>query len=156
MSNGKVRKRALAIKGSSVGTLRHQLYRQAYKQIKIAMDQGFYLEAITLIESLVSDRLESRLSFRKKSDFSFKTLGDLIREMKKVESDTLLKELVVSRLDKWRISRNQAIHEMVKLADGTMDDWNSRNETLIDVAKKGLATLRAVDKRCKELRKQNL
>ena len=147
------RTRAVAASGSHIGGVRHHLYRQAYRQINRALEYGFYLEAITLIESLVSDRLESRLTFLKKTDFSFKTLGTLIAESKRIETDSALKELIAQRLDKWRNDRNRALHEMVKLADGDTATWDDRMKAVVPIAKEGLATLRAIDKRYKELRK---
>ena len=147
------RTRAVAIPGSDVGGVRYHLYRQAYTQINRALELGFYLEAITLVESLVTDRVESRLSFLKKTDFSFKTLGTLIAESKKLEPDAVLKDLVTQRLDQWRDARNKALHEMAKLANGVATTWDERVQNVVPVAKEGLTTLRAIDKRCKELRK---
>lgn len=147
------RTRAIAVPGSPVGGMRYKLYRQAHAQINLALEQGFYLEAITLVESLASDRIESRLTFLRQSDFSFKTLGCLIAESRRVETDQLLKDLVTQRLDAWRVTRNKSLHEMAKLADGDATSWNDRVQAVIPVAKEGLATLRAIDKRYKELLK---
>lgn len=147
------RKRALATIGTSVGSTRQHLYHQAYAQINSALKQEFYLEAITLIESLISDRLESRISFLKKFDFSFKTLGTLIKESRKIEKDVTFKNLVSQDLDTWRENRNKALHEMVKLADGETTTWSTRVEVLVPIATDGLKLLRRIDKRFKELRK---
>jgi hypothetical protein len=147
------RKRALAQSGSVHGRVRHSLYSHAYARIKDALAHGFYLEAITLAESLVSDRLEHRLTFLKKHDFSFKTLGKLISEIRTIESDQILKDLVLGPLDKWRDKRNGALHEMAKIADGDHPTWEARMTGLEVIAKNGLATLRAVDRRCKQLRR---
>lgn len=153
MSDSKKRSRALAVPKTKVGKMRYNLYKQAYEQINNAMKQGFYLEAITLIESLVSDRLESRLTYLKRSDFSFKTLGTLIKTINQIETDILLKNLVSHGLNVWRDSRNKALHEMIKLEDGEETTWDQRKISLLSVAEEGLSTLRSIDKRCKELRK---
>jgi hypothetical protein len=149
----KQRKRALAITMSSVGQTRFNLYKEAYNRIRESMKQGFYLEAVTIIESLVSDRLESRMSFLKKCDFSFKTLGGLINESRKIEKDNELRALVSQNLDNWRKDRNKALHEMAKIADGETPTWAKRVEEISPVAKQGLVILRTIDKRCKKLRK---
>ena len=133
--------------------MRYHLYKQAYAQIKRAMEQGFYLEAITLVESLASDRIESRLTFLKGADFSFKTLGALIQESKRTETDTTLKYLVAQRLSTWRIARNKSLHEMAKLANGDTTNWDDRMRDVKPIAKEGLATLQAIDKRYKVLLK---
>lgn len=147
------RKRALAKTMSSVGQTRFNLYKEAYNRIRESIKQGFYLEAITIIESLVSDRLESRISFLKKCDFSFKTLGELITESRRIEKDNELQMLVGQNLDNWRKDRNKALHEMAKIADGETPTWAKRVEEINPVAKQGLVILRAIDKRCKNLRK---
>lgn len=68
--------------------MRGMLYKNAFSRINLAMEQGFHLEAISLIESLVSDRLESRLSFLKQKDFSFEPLGSLIKEIGRIKKTT--------------------------------------------------------------------
>lgn len=147
--------RAIANAGTSVGKVRYNLYRPAYARIKESIDLGFYLEAITLIESLVSDRLESRVSFLLEKDFSFKTLGCLIQKSSQIEHDEELKKLVSHDLDEWRRQRNNALHEMVKIDDRlTNNTWECRVQALPVVAKKGLEILRSIDSRCKILRRK--
>ncbi|MBK8182926.1 MAG: hypothetical protein IPK63_08495 [Candidatus Competibacteraceae bacterium] len=68
-SNPKNRNRAIATADNNIGITRYQLYKRAYAKINESIKQGFYLEAISIIESLISDRLESRLTFLKGSDF---------------------------------------------------------------------------------------
>lgn len=115
------------------------------------MKQGFYLEAIAIIESLVSDRLESRLTFLKQADTSFKTLGTLINESKSLETDPLFKTLVTVDLNNWRELRNKAMHEMVKLASGDVSTWDDRVKALVPVAEEGLKILRAIDNQHKKI-----
>lgn len=150
MSN-QTRTRAVSEPGTDVGSMRYGLYKQAYAQVNKAIKEGFYLEAITLIESLTSDRLESRISCRMGKDFSFKTLGSLIKELRDHESDPELKRLVDEDLDKWRQARNKALHEMVKLEQGDSGTWEERTAELIPVAEDGLTILRAIDRRHKAL-----
>lgn len=153
MSSTAKRTRATASPGTSVGIQRYALYKAAYSRIKLATEQGFYLEAITLIESLISDRLESRLTFLKKTDFSFKTLGTLIDQMKAQESNSDIQVLIADRLNKWRNSRNISIHEMVKLSNSDASTWLDRTNTLSFVAEEGFEILRELDKILKCLRK---
>ena len=44
------------------------------------MEHGFYCEAITLSESIIADRLDSRLSYLKQHNCGFRMLGELVRE----------------------------------------------------------------------------
>lgn len=62
------------------GKIRYDLYKAVIHRYKEAMEKGFFLEAITLMESLISDRLESAINFYglrpKGSDF--RPLGETI------------------------------------------------------------------------------
>jgi hypothetical protein len=153
-SKSSVRTRALAPEASDVGMHRFNLYKSAFDRINAALADGYHLEAITLIESLITDRLESRLTYVKKSDFSFKTLGAVISETRRVEPDTDLKNLVSDDLDSWRKARNKAIHELVKLSDTDTTPWTERTKTLAPTCKEGYRILRAIDKRMKTLRRK--
>lgn len=148
--------RATATPGTPVGQTRYRLYRKAYARVKDAQETGFYLEAITIIESLVSDRLESRLCHLG-VNVAFKPLGKLIDGFKSKsskESDLELRRLVAEDLDGWRGERNRALHEMAKLVEGEDADWDTRYDGLRAVATRGAALLRKIDKRCGLLRRQ--
>lgn len=56
------------------------LFERARLQIERSMEHGFYCEAITLSESIIADRLESRLSYLKQHNCGFRMLGELVRE----------------------------------------------------------------------------
>ncbi|MEI7845514.1 MAG: hypothetical protein WCK35_06905 [Chloroflexota bacterium] len=90
-----IRKRAVRTPENEIGMARFNLYKEAITRINAAIDQGFFLEAITLVKSLISDRLESRLTLLKGEDFSFRTLGELISETRNRETDPKLRELVI-------------------------------------------------------------
>lgn len=143
--------RALATKGTKVGKTRYNLYKEAYARINESIQAGYCLEAIVLIESLVADRLESRLSFLKKKDISFRPLGKLIESSQKIETDADMKKLV-ENLNECRLKRNKAIHEMVKISDGEFPTWEARIKDVAASAKNGLSCLRAIARRCKQLR----
>ena len=152
MNNSNQKIRSVAVRGSPEGKARYQMYKSAYLRINDASDKGFHLEAISIIESMIADRLESRLSYIIKRDFSFQNLGSLITKARQVETDSTLLSLVIQDLDKWRIDRNKALHEMAKIAVGDKSTWQDRVDTLVPIARKGLALLRAIDKQIKQLR----
>jgi hypothetical protein len=120
------RKRAIAVENSNVGKHRRKIYKSAFKQIKLANEAGFYLEAITLIESLITDRLESRLSYLDGKDFSFKNISKLIEKSIKLETDSELINLIEIDLRKWAGDRNKSLHEMAKIAEGDFSTWDER------------------------------
>jgi len=147
------RTRAMAQPTSRVASQRQAIYREAFAHINEAITAGFYLEAITLVESLISDRLESRTSYISCSDFSFKTLEKLIQKLEKDDPDAELRSLVTERLRVWKDLRNTALHELAKIADGDTRSWADRTAPLRRTATAGLALLRAIDKRVKSLRR---
>ena len=123
--------RALAEKTSKsvTGNARYLLYRKGISRIKdsITKGKGYYLEAITLCESLIADRLESRSKFLTKSDrYSFKPLGKLQEGILYHETNNELKSTVGGKLDDWRVERNNALHAIVKLEDKNIEIWEDR------------------------------
>ena len=54
---------------------RQAIYREAIDQYKKAIAAGFFLEATALAESLIADRMESRLSYLRGAEVAFDTLG---------------------------------------------------------------------------------
>lgn len=99
-------------------------YKKAWEQINAALDQGFFLEAITIEESIISDRLLSYiLGVEPKAKLDIKSgLGKLISHWRKhagkllIQSDNSdLGEIT----DIWRTKRNSAVHGLVKSTPGT-------------------------------------
>ena len=147
------KQRAVSTVGSSVGNQRFDLYRMAHGRIAEAMEKHFYLEAITLIESIATDRLESRLSVLTKTNYGFMNLGPLIVDIRKHETDSILLAVVDQELDTWRIMRNEAVHEMAKLAVGDVSTWEDRVQVLVIVAEEGLEVLRKMTNRVRLLKR---
>jgi hypothetical protein len=152
MSN---RKRAQVDSDSEidVGKQREHLYGSAFSRIDEAIDEGYYLEAITLVESLISDRLESRLGELRGDATGFKPLGNLVRKMKSEETDSELKNIVSNKVDNWRDRRNTALHEMVKIEKGEKVDWDERMKNNKSVAVDGKEIVREVDNRIRAIRR---
>ena len=148
-----MKKRAVNSPDNTVGKQRQELYIHAVVQIKQALENGFFLEAIAIEESLIADRLESRLSQLLGWDFSHKTLNKLISTTRNKETDQALRDIVLNDLDEWRKARNSAIHEMVKLDDGDTRTWQDRMEALGPIAKSGFKLFRVVDRNISRLRK---
>ena len=100
------------------------------------MDAGYYLEAITLMESLIMDRLDSALIYYglSEQEFDFRTLATSLREL---NAEGLITDDLYSAIDKWRIARNRALHNMAKIAVGESPVFNIRYEEQKDVAEMG-------------------
>ncbi|MFT5834628.1 MAG: hypothetical protein ACI97N_002268 [Cognaticolwellia sp.] len=146
------RERANASENISISKKRFELYKRAIQQFNQALEAGFFLEAITICESLITDRLESRCEELGKS-MSFQTLGNLIKKLKQIEIDLEVRNLVTNELDDWRKNRNTALHEIVKFEKGESPEWKNRVEASGDYAVEGMAIFRKIDGRVTKLRK---
>jgi hypothetical protein len=110
-------------------------FTYAYKRINHAIDQEFYLEAVTLCESIISDRLYSFIKYKKsiqnnnkilqnKNSRHIKQLGSLkslIDNAKKLNSlEITTKDGIdfFDALDQWRSVRNKCIHSVAKSEPG--------------------------------------
>ena len=106
-------------------------YREAWARIKLATKQGFYLEAVTIEESIVSDRM---LSFLQKScgviPKGHPQLAATAKDWLKhatahfgadSEQGKDAQELF-ARLNRWREHRNKVVHEIVKSKVARLDD----------------------------------
>lgn len=146
--------RAVALPGSSTAKHRGETYKHAFSRINQANSAEFHLESITIIESLISDRLESRISFLFSRDFSFKTLGELIKKSKNAETDPELKSIILEEIEPWRLERNSALHEMAKIADGDTRAWADKYAALGNIAHSGLTILKKLQKRMRQLKRK--
>lgn len=134
----KIRATATRKKGSEVGMKRYQIIKEAIGHIKKSIENEYYLESITLCESLIADRLESRLKYLTNSDkFSFKPLGELIKGIINKESDQKLKDYCNQELNSWKNKRNEALHAMAKIEDGSMKSWQQKIDDCKDAAIEG-------------------
>lgn len=125
---------------------RYNLYKSAIDKAAESKDKGFFLEGITLFESLITDRLESTLTKVTGAEVSFKTLGTLIRM---VDSCAAFSpdfcRLITTDLDAWRKERNRALHEIVKLEDGNLELWETRYQALEATYDQGFHLFRQID-----------
>lgn len=123
------------------GEIRRDRYQRVLEQYKRAMESGFYLEAVTLMESIISDRLESRATYLGKTA-GFDTLGKLCNIL---SSDTVLKDIIPQIVD-WKNGRNRMLHEMSKIdASDMAEDFGEKYESGRLLAQSGLDIFRQVD-----------
>jgi hypothetical protein len=145
------RLRGEAFTGQGYGRDRYLLFQQARERIERALKENYPCEAVAIIESIITDRLESRMSFLTKTSVGFETLGALIHGLEKKEVDPILRSLI-PELDGWRKRRNVAIHELVKVEVGSSRlSWAERILQLQGTANAGYELLKAVYTRVAEL-----
>jgi hypothetical protein len=102
------------IQGNSVKCL---AYREAYTRITQAQEQGFYLEAITIEESIISDRLSSYFRNVLEETKPFSTLKRMEDYWRKSQPEAIVSKNhsdLIAALSEWRKCRNEAIHAIVQ------------------------------------------
>ncbi len=104
---------------------RYNQYQEAWERINKAIDKGFYLEAITIQESIITDRLISHLkgigeNFRDKNgkEKEAPSFSELINRAKSKDKDNLFIDL-----DEWRKKRNKAIHRIVRIRVDNIENF---------------------------------
>jgi hypothetical protein len=110
-------------------------YTEAWAQIKKALDHAFYFEAVTLEESIMSDRLISYLALTR-PEKRHPSFGELIGSWRqKIEDNKDDKPSygnfsdLISSVDNWRIARNKVVHGIVKsYVDTEPEDITSLSE----------------------------
>ena len=130
------------------GLQRSFVIRDAIDRYKKALKSGFYLEAITIAESLITDRMESRAVFLGMKDSSFQTIGVLC---KKLKEDSILSALL-PEIDDWRKLRNNALHALAKIEDGDYTSFQKKYHDTQAVAENGIKIFRKLDRTLKKSR----
>lgn len=148
-----------------IGKVRGELYRGAMRQLKKAIASEFYIEAVALCESIISDRLESRLSLLNNHSLESRrqrSLHALLKYLVSIESPKSYPEIaaIYRDIERWRAKRNRAVHNAVKLSDGEpLETWDIRYAEIKAAALEGRSLadqLIAEVRRLKELREKEL
>ena len=118
-------------------------YREAWARIKLAQKQGFYLEAVTIEESILSDRMLSYLIKTRSQSLKanvVKSFGLTLQTWSKLiaDSDSSNEGEVdlCNLIDEWRQMRNETVHGMVKSTVGHKED---HIDDFLSAAKKAAA-----------------
>lgn len=149
MSKSKIRATILDIPGQE----RYEIIKAAISRYNTAIEHLFFLEATALMESLISDRLESRLGELKKEPISFDTIGNLLNTLRKIETDNVLKEIMNKQINTWCGERNKVIHQAAKIEIGKKKDWKDFLKQAEKTAKDGRKIFDAYNKQLKKLRR---
>ena len=105
---------------------RYNQYQEAWARIKEASKKGFYLEAITIQESIMNDRLISHLKGIKEEFLDIKG-----KQIKKPRFGLLIgqaklkypKERIFRDIEIWSQQRNKAIHRIVRIGVTSIEDF---------------------------------
>lgn len=130
---------------------RHKLYALAFARYKAAMNDGYFIEAICICESIIADRMEARLQFlRRESEepthsHALERLCSLFAKAEP-QSETEMHELY-ARIKEWGGRRNASTHQFVKVVDDNHHmDGEQRIANDKQVAEDGMALVDAIKK----------
>jgi hypothetical protein len=113
-----------------------KLVRRALSLGRVAIDSGFYLEAIALVDSVVSECINRIVFYSSDSSFRGKGINDSLRKMEMNQISLLDSTLIEDTLS-WGKHRNRAIHGFTKLNEFDGADWDSRRELVGVQAQEG-------------------
>lgn len=126
---------------TSKQTGRYLRYKLAFQRLDEALEEGWLLEAISLEESIITDRLLSILISTEQAVSSKQSLGNLITQAKKAMtgSGTAVEGDLFHELDQWRDARNECVHAFCKLDDHAYADNSAEifSDKMWETAKKG-------------------
>jgi len=106
-----------------LGSRRHERYRAAFDRVMDCVEKEYYLEAIAILDSLICDRLSSRLAYVMGSDVDLywtcpwlcgKLLGKDPPKNARCEKDQDFRN-AVRDIQKWADRRNEALHSTAKV-----------------------------------------
>lgn len=142
-------------------------FKEAFSRINAAIKSDFYLEAITIEESIICDRLMSYLFYKNALKLSIRDvdkgkagLNNLLQQFHKINSNSIsyggMTDLF-SELDSWRKMRNKCIHSIVKSYPGKpTENINIFLEDACIAALKGKRLCRILSDWCTKERKKSI
>ena len=122
-------------------TGRYLRYKLAFERLDEALEEGWLLEAISLEESIITDRLLSIIGTDVNAESSRQSLSNLIAQAKKAMtgSGAPVEGDIFNELDQWRDARNECVHGFCKLDDHAYAENSAEifSEKMWETAKKG-------------------
>ena len=145
------------IDNPDVGGICHIMYKQAWERYNEAHDAKYFIECIAIVESLISDRLESLANqISASSKYSYSTMEKLITYLCGKNQSQLLNDEIVSVINKikvWKNGRNKAIHEMAKLSEDLNETFEQKYGELSQIADKGRELFNELNNEIRKFRK---
>ena len=136
-----------------LGDRRYERYVDAFDWVEKCLGEGYYLEAIAVLDSLINDRLNSRLGYVTKTEIdSWLTCGQLCRDLvgkggknTGAEKDADFRTAITD-IQNWVKMRNEAMHATAKiLRDEEGQPFTAILQQHRQAAVDGIRCLRAFD-----------
>jgi hypothetical protein len=118
------------------------------------MNAGFYLEAISLQESLITDRLESILAKKSSIGIKILTASQACSKLERAAIDSV-DLILLQRIRLWSDGRAEALHEFVKLHTSNNKTWRSRISFAKKIAEEGILLIRLTDAMAKRVLRES-
>lgn len=142
--------------GNHLGTRRYLRYVAAFDHVMNCYERGYHLEAIAVLDSLIGDRLASRLGYLLGEEIpiqytigrlSHKLLEPLGKNASPVEVDSAF-EAVIIEIRAWAKERNRAMHATAKIIrdDENAFSFDELLENHRGIVEKGITLLQTFDK----------
>jgi hypothetical protein len=136
-------------KDTTVARLRYELYRSANEQFKAAFEAGFYIECVSICESIISDRIEARLQFLRRGTNKpshIDSLGRLLKQVTDIEpEDQIELRAAYVSIREWGNARNETIHQFVKVTDqNPLANPKERIQQAKTAARQGVRLMRRI------------
>lgn len=148
------------IGNEGVAQNRYEIYKHAMSRYKLAFEQGFYFEAVAIMESVIADRMESRIGELTNTEVSFDTLSNLRDRLigkkdkyTKIETNEDLEKLYNKIVSDWAGKRNKALHQVVKISIKEPKDWETTLSKAKEAAEEGKKYFNELNKLLKRERK---
>lgn len=136
-------------KGTTIASQRFNLYKLANEHLKKAYEAGFYIECVSICESIISDRIEARLQYLRRGTGKpslIDSLGRLLKQVEDIEPEDqseLRAAYVATR--EWVSARNETIHQFVKVTDQNhLADGKDRVRQAKAAARSGMRLMRLI------------
>ena len=141
-----------ALPTKTLNSAKSELLKEAYARLERSKRIGAHIESIAIIETLMSERLETLESIKLGAPSKVNTLGKLLEIIKKY--DALSPELH-ENLVSWSKSRNLAIHRLVKITNADEVSWQSRMVFIRQTSKEGQVLLKELKKQIDRILREN-
>lgn len=142
-------KRLTGGQGTAIARQRYGLYKLANEQLKAAYEAEFYIECVSICESIISDRIEARLQFLRRGTDKpshIDSLGRLLKQVTDIEpEDQVELRAAYASIQEWGNARNKTIHQFVKVTDQNQDlDGKGRVRNAKTAARDGIRLMKMI------------